>query len=51
MLTTSSNHKDIERAYKSHFNSYVEKPIEMEAFMDAILKIEEVWLQLSVLSE
>lgn len=51
MLTTSSNHKDIERAYKSYCNSYVVKPIEMEPFMDAILKIEEFWLQLSVLSE
>lgn len=51
MLTTSSNQKDIDRAYKNYCNSYVKKPLEMEEFMEAILKIEEFWLQLSVLSE
>ena len=51
MLTTSSNQKDIEKAYKNYCNSYVKKPLEMSDFMEAILKIEEFWLQLSVLSE
>lgn len=51
MLTTSSNQKDIEMAYKNYCNSYVKKPLEMEDFMEAIKKIEEFWLQLSVLSE
>lgn len=51
MLTTSSNQKDIEKAYKSYCNSYVRKPLEMEEFMEAVLKIEEFWLQLSVLSK
>ncbi len=51
MLTTSSNQKDIERAYKSHCNSYVQKPLEMDDFMNAILKIEEFWLQLTVLAQ
>ncbi|MEB2778299.1 response regulator [Algoriphagus sp. D3-2-R+10] len=51
MLTTSSNQKDIEKAYKNYCNSYVKKPLEMEEFMEAVLKIEEFWLQLSVLSE
>ncbi|MEB2780970.1 response regulator [Algoriphagus sp. C2-6-M1] len=51
MLTTSSNQKDIEKAYKNYCNSYIKKPLEMDEFMDAILKIEEFWLQLSVLSD
>lgn len=51
MLTTSSNQKDIDKAYKNYCNSYVKKPLEMEEFMEAILKIEEFWLQLSVLSK
>lgn len=51
MLTTSSNQKDIDKAYKNYCNSYVNKPLEMEEFMDAILKIEEFWLQLSVISK
>jgi CheY-like chemotaxis protein len=51
MLTTSSNQKDVDRAYKNHCNSYLKKPLEMEEFIAAILKIEEFWLQLSVLSD
>ena len=50
MLTTSSNQKDIEMAYGNHSNSYVRKPLDMDDFLDAILKIEEFWLQLSTLS-
>lgn len=51
MLTTSSNEKDIEKAYNNQCNSYVKKPLEIDDFMEAILKIEEFWLQLSVLSK
>ncbi|MFN3756709.1 MAG: response regulator [Flavobacterium sp.] len=46
MLTTSSNPKDIHKAYENHTNSFVTKPIEMKDFLDAVLKIEEFWLQL-----
>lgn len=51
MLTTSSNPKDINLAYDLHSNSYVQKPLDMEEFLDAILKIEEFWLQLSTLAK
>lgn len=49
MLTTSSNQKDIDLAYENHANSYITKPIEMDLFLKAILKIEQFWLQLSKL--
>ena len=45
MLTTSSNEKDINKAYQNYANSYVIKPIEMDEFMSAISKIEEFWLE------
>lgn len=51
MLTTSSNEADIDKAYKNYCNSYIKKPLEMEEFMQAILKIEEFWLQLTILSK
>ncbi|MER3375038.1 MAG: response regulator [Allomuricauda sp.] len=51
MLTTSSNQRDINVAYENHTNSYVTKPIDMEDFMKAVLKIEEFWLQLSKLAD
>ncbi|TVP53169.1 MAG: response regulator [Mongoliibacter sp.] len=51
MLTTSSSQKDIDTAYENHSNSYVKKPIDMDEFLKAILKIEEFWLQLSTLAD
>lgn len=51
MLTTSSNPKDINKAYENHSNSFVTKPIEMDDFLEAILRIEDFWLQLSKLAE
>lgn len=51
MLTTSSSQKDINMAYENHANSYVKKPLDMEEFLQAILKIEEFWLQLSKLAD
>ena len=50
MLTTSSNQKDIDKAYENHCNSYIKKPLEIKEFLDAIIKIEEFWLQLTTLS-
>lgn len=49
ILTTSSSQKDVDLAYEYHANSYVMKPLEMEAFLQTILKIGEFWLQLSKL--
>lgn len=51
MLTTSSQQRDVDSAYLNHANSYVTKPIEMDDFLRAILKIEEFWLQLTTLSK
>ena len=51
MLTTSSNQKDIDLAYENHSNSYVKKPLDMDEFLAAILKIEDFWLQLSTLAD
>ena len=51
MLTTSSSPKDIELAYENSCNSYVQKPLDMDDFLKSILKIEEFWLQLSILPE
>jgi CheY-like chemotaxis protein len=48
MLTTSSNQKDIDKAYANQCNSYVKKPLEMDEFFEAIKQIEQFWLQLSI---
>ncbi len=51
MLTTSSSRLDVNRAYEHHVNSFVTKPLDMEGFLTAVLKIEEFWLRLSRLPE
>lgn len=51
MLTTSSSTRDINLSYENYANSYVTKPIDMEDFLNAILKIEEFWLQLCKLAD
>lgn len=49
MLTTSAFSNDIGQAYENNCNSYVKKPLDMDEFIDAILKIENFWLELCTL--
>lgn len=46
MLTTSSSEKDIIESYKNHANCYITKPVEVDKFFKAILKIEKFWIEL-----
>jgi len=50
VLTTSSSEEDITKAYSNYANSYVTKPIQMEQFIQAIIKIEGFWLEVCSLS-
>lgn len=51
ILTTSSSSKDIDEAYQNYCNSYVKKPLDISEFLNAILKIEEFWLELTTFSK
>ncbi len=51
MLTTSAFANDINQAYDNNCNSYVKKPLDMDEFIEAILKIENFWLELCTLPE
>jgi CheY-like chemotaxis protein len=46
MLTTSSSEKDIIKSYKNHANCYITKPVEADAFLDAVTSIERFWISL-----
>ena len=50
MLTTYSSQKNVDKAYENHCNSYVKKPIEITEFLITTLKIEEFWLEITVLA-
>jgi len=46
MLTTSSAERDISLAYNHHANCYITKPVDVDDFMEAILKMEEFWINI-----
>lgn len=46
VLTTSSDRRDIEKAYEQHVNCFITKPIDITEFLEAIAKIEAFWIQL-----
>ncbi|MFH1001100.1 MAG: response regulator [Bacteroidota bacterium] len=43
VLTSSSDNKDIEKAYKSGANSYIIKPVNFDKFVDVASQIELYW--------
>lgn len=49
VLTSSSNPKDVEACYFYGANSYLLKPVGMEAFKQTISTFLQYWLQVSLL--
>ncbi len=47
VLTSSSEDKDIETAYRNHANSYIVKPVNFDKFMDVAAQIELYWCLLN----
>ncbi len=45
VLTTSSAEEDILRSYKLHANAYVNKPVDLDQFMNAVRQIDEFFVQ------
>jgi len=46
MLTTSSAERDISLAYNYHANCYITKPVDVGDFMEAVMKIEDFWINI-----
>ena len=47
VLTSSSEDRDIETAYRHHANSYIVKPVNFEKFMEVAAQIELYWCLLN----
>lgn len=43
VLTTSSDNRDIDKAYQLGANSYIIKPVDFDKFMDVATQIELYW--------
>lgn len=50
VLTTSSARQDIERCYEYGANSYIQKPVDMTGFVQAITtQLKEYWFEVVLL--
>jgi len=45
VLTSSDEHRDVERCYQLGVNSYVPKPVNFEKFIETVQKIGSYWLE------
>lgn len=49
VLTTSRARQDIERCYADGANSYIQKPVNLEGFVQAIARLKEYWFEVVIL--
>jgi len=49
ILTTSQAESDIWRAYELYANCYIQKPLELDGFIEIVKSIHRYWLQMAVL--
>lgn len=46
ILTTSDAEEDIVKAYDLHANCYINKPVDLQKFMDIVKRIESFWFSI-----
>jgi CheY-like chemotaxis protein len=49
VMTTSRDRQDIQKAYQLNANSYITKPMDLDAFLHIVKSIEEFWLHTATL--
>lgn len=49
MLTTSSDERDVQMAYRLGANSYIQKPVDLDGFMSALKRLKDYWFELVIL--
>jgi len=50
ILTTSKAEQDVFRAYDAHANCFINKPVDLDQFLNVIRSIEDFWLTVVTLS-
>ena len=49
VITTSLSDRDIEACYKAGANSYIQKPVGLDRFVETIKRLKEYWLETVVI--
>lgn len=47
VMTNSDDEERIARSYDLHANAYVQKPVEADAFIDAVRSLQDFWLRIA----
>ncbi|QDV84124.1 response regulator [Stieleria sp.] len=48
VLTTSTDERDIEACYEFGANSYIQKPVDLAGFVNAIQRLKDYWFRIVV---
>jgi CheY-like chemotaxis protein len=51
IFTTSNESRDVDACYRSGANAYVQKPMELRAFMEAVSIVGQHWCRLATLPD
>jgi len=49
VLTTSSDERDIDSCYRDGANSYIQKPVDLPKFIEAIQRLSDYWFEIVLL--
>jgi two-component system, response regulator len=49
VLTTSNDRHDIDQCYTDGANSYIQKPVDLAKFIEAIQRLKEYWFEISLI--
>lgn len=49
VFTTSRDKRDIDACYRDGANSYVQKPVDFEGFVQALGRLNDYWFEISIL--
>ena len=49
VLTTSSDERDVQECYEAGANSYLPKPLDMHAYLDALRRLQDYWFEIVLL--
>lgn len=49
VLTTSADERDVEGCYRAGANSYVQKPVSLDAFLLSVQILKDYWLEIALL--
>ena len=49
VLTTSSDDRDVQACYNAGASSYIQKPVDLDGFMQAIERLNDYWFEVVIL--